>query len=452
MPPPKAGKEVDVIMLSRYSIVIPLPETEEFLVFNSLYGTAVVLNKELFSLIQSEERKPASLREKYCEEIATLHEMGILLSNGQREVERLRQWYRMFQNDSSYMNVTILSTFKCNLDCVYCYEEDRKRACSMDEQTTRNVIEWIKHKVEEAELDTLNITFYGGEPLLNVECIEHISNDLFPWLEERGIELGARIITNGVLLTKKMTRRLVECGIQSATVTLDGRARAHDAKRPFPGGAGTFDMIIHNLLDIRGEIDVNVTCNFDETNFESAVSLLDYLEQINLKPFISNLTFKPIKDMEQSRTSTSAFHCQGAGYTEDEVVKIMELQSRMELKGYPARKTFSLGPCEIHHRYSYTIDVEGYLYPCSGFVGMPSFRLGNVAGGSGASKDAFIDSLSIPAECTDCPYFTSCGGGCRYLSYIRTKDIHDSACELTYFETSAPYFLKNSLKQGIIAT
>ncbi len=82
----------------------------------------------------------------------------------------------------------------------------------------------------------INITWFGGEPLMNFKEIERISSSLM----NNGVMYAASIITNGTLFTKGMIEKLDEYSIKSVQITLDGKQPQHDKKRFFANGKGTY--------------------------------------------------------------------------------------------------------------------------------------------------------------------------------------------------------------------
>lgn len=57
-------------------------------------------------------------------------------------------------------------THSCNLDCIYCYQEhDGKNRMSFE--TACDSIDWIFANTPE-DMNGVEITFIGGEPLINV--------------------------------------------------------------------------------------------------------------------------------------------------------------------------------------------------------------------------------------------------------------------------------------------
>lgn len=108
--------------------------------------------------------------------------------------------------DISPRVVSIAITNRCNLKCEYCYNIETK-----DELE----IEYLKKLVKKLdELNCLEITIGGGEPLLYNEILEFCS-----WTWEN-TNLGVNITTNGILLEKEILTQLKE-NISSIRVSLN---------------------------------------------------------------------------------------------------------------------------------------------------------------------------------------------------------------------------------------
>jgi uncharacterized protein len=92
-----------------------------------------------------------------------------------------------------------------------------------------------------------NITFYGGEPLLNTDLIKHVVNFVKQVYYKK---TNFFITTNGTLLTEKIIDFLYENEF-NITVSLDGPKSEHDRLRVFWNASGSFDLIWENLQRIR---------------------------------------------------------------------------------------------------------------------------------------------------------------------------------------------------------
>jgi len=162
---------------------------------------------------------------------------------------------------SVWANSAVLLLFlteDCNLNCSYCcyssgaYPLHRKpshRAMTF-EQAIKAIDWYVANKIAALERDPLKqlgLSFYGGEPLLNIGLIEQIME----YLEKRYPGLFFAVATsNGVLLSDKIADILVKHNVILA-ISLDGPEEEHDRLRVDHQGRGTHKRLIANLARLK---------------------------------------------------------------------------------------------------------------------------------------------------------------------------------------------------------
>ncbi len=149
--------------------------------------------------------------------------------------------------DNKRLHLIIMPTEKCNFRCTYCYEDFENGKMS------RDVIDGIKSliNVRAPDLHTLEIGWFGGEPLLNLKVIEEISEFSKGLMQSsKGIFISS-MSTNGYLLDLKSAESLSKKGVNAFQISIDGDRLTHDRSRILASGSGTFDRIWKNLISIR---------------------------------------------------------------------------------------------------------------------------------------------------------------------------------------------------------
>lgn len=136
-------------------------------------------------------------------------------------------------------------TERCNLRCSYCiysgkYIGARRHSNrDMSYETARTAVDKFFLNAS----DKVNISFYGGEPLLNFELIKNIV-EYTKVSYKKNINWG--MTTNGTLLSTEICKFLYENNFNFA-VSLDGPKEIHDRYRKFNDGKGSFDLLFANL-------------------------------------------------------------------------------------------------------------------------------------------------------------------------------------------------------------
>jgi uncharacterized protein len=141
---------------------------------------------------------------------------------------------------------------RCNLACDYCY------VYTMADQTWRNrprmmspalvsvVAERIAEHAQAHSLDSVQIIFHGGEPLLSgadpiLDALRKIRNAV-----DARVNVKAALQTNGTLLTESALDVLRSLDIQIG-VSLDGDIATHDGHRRYRNGKGSHLQVIQAL-------------------------------------------------------------------------------------------------------------------------------------------------------------------------------------------------------------
>lgn len=141
----------------------------------------------------------------------------------------------------------------CNLRCKYCvynnnyYNQRELSPILMNTETSKKALDYIYNFIKNRKDKTLSLSFYGGEPMMNMKTVKNIieyGKKLFSqW------ELYFNMTTNLTLLNPDILKLLVENNI-ALMVSLDGGKENHDSKRVYTNNTGTFDTVIENLRKI----------------------------------------------------------------------------------------------------------------------------------------------------------------------------------------------------------
>ena len=154
------------------------------------------------------------------------------------------------------------------------------------------------------------LTFFGGEPLLNLPVMYYLAERLWAATQARGVKQITSIITNGLLLTEEVVDRLVPFGLKGVKITLDGDRDTHNRMRPLRGGQGTFDRIIENMRRIAGKCQIAIGGNFDDSSVDSYPALLEFLKSRSSRTSSS----RSISNRRSVHPRTPACTCQRLPY------------------------------------------------------------------------------------------------------------------------------------------
>jgi uncharacterized protein len=179
---------------------------------------------------------------------------------------------------SKRLELTLLPTEKCNFRCTYCYE-----TFELGRMPPR-VVAGIKNLIARRAptLHDLQISWFGGEPLLALPVIKDIASHAKKLSEAHGFRFLAGVTTNAYLLTPRVLQELVDLNQTFYQVSIDGTESEHNKTRLRADGAGTFGVIWNNLLAARNidrEFVIQLRVHLKPENFDSLKDLMLMLRE-----------------------------------------------------------------------------------------------------------------------------------------------------------------------------
>lgn len=214
---------------------------------------------------------------------------GLLVDSSFDEFKQFEEMHQdLLKQANDELELIIMPTEKCNFRCTYCYEDYKKG------KMKGLVIEGIKNLVmQKASLgmNSLSVSYFGGEPLLQFKIIENLQSHFKKLKENYNFVLRGEIITNGYLLDSDKFDFLIEHNINNFQITIDGLEEDHDKKRVLLNGKGTFEKIMANLINMSNttdEFNVMLRYNYDNDNILDSERYFKYLSEY----FAADIRFK----------------------------------------------------------------------------------------------------------------------------------------------------------------
>lgn len=309
------------------------------------------------------------------------------------------------------MNYAIWVTTKCNMNCLYCYEGKEKTNLVLSKEKADCLINYIleNEKNENREID---ITYHGGEPLLEFQMIRYITENLLHKLKDKQVYFSTT--TNGTILNEEIIEFLSRYKFEMS-VSIDGEKETHDLYRKFFNGQGSYDVVIKNskiLLEKFPEMRARMTYN--ENTLQDLAYNICSLIKSGFKIIV------PIHDFCESSWS-------------EKHIEVLRKQIEM-VKEYVNKYKASVGICEpldISCRKicnggitSINILPNGKIYPCMAAVGIKEFEIGNIVEGINKSKLNAIhgESNREIKDCQGCSFYNYCDNTrCRIINKVFRK-------------------------------
>jgi uncharacterized protein len=451
---------------SMFNVRVPIERGDDVFLMNTFTDAQLIVSRDVVELLDRvEDADDLSALER--ETIEQLTEQGFLVRDRQTERHDLQAFFREVREGTDTLKITVLTTLQCNFACDYCIQGDHgdynKSAAKMSAETAARVSAWVEGRMDAIAPGRLVLTFFGGEPLLNMPVLYYMAERLHAACAARGVEILINIITNGLLLSREMVERLNPLGLNGIKITLDGDRDAHNQSRPLRGGQGTFDRIIANTRAVADLTRIAVGGNFEVDTVESYPALLDFLAEQDFAPKLSKVTFKPVIREKRAQAKgmipltvvgaegkpldkplngacmTSAGTgvsrvCDSCNFVEDDMAYLREETKK---RGFSTSDGVHMGPCEIHKGHAHTIGPDGSLFACPGFAGEALQSTGHIDGRvEDLRTQAFrnFETLASWEMCNDCAFIPVCAGGCTVASHNELGDMFAPNCHKPSFE------------------
>ena len=455
---------------SMFNVRVPLEDQNEVFLMNTFTDAQLIVSTDVAALLDElAHRGTGGWTSEERDAIGTLSEHGFIVESRDADRDNLRAFFHEVRESTEQLRMTVLTTLQCNFACDYCIQGDHgdynKNAAKMSLETAARVGDWAEQRLEALRPESYVLTFFGGEPLLNLPVMYYLAERMWQACETRGVRMLVNIITNGLLLTPEIVDRLNAFGLNGIKITLDGDRDTHNKMRPLRGGQGTFDKIVHNVRQVAHKTRIAIGGNFDMETADSYPALLDFLKEQDFADKLSKVAFKPIIRERKEQPVAVASPVKGSKFIALTAVadkplggacmtsagaavsatsgcdschmlddQMSFLREETKKRGFPTIDGVHMGPCEIHRSHAHTISPDGSLYACPGFAGDATQSVGHIDGRqepARAHAASRFEALSAWQECRDCAFIPVCAGGCTVAAYNELGSIDKPNCHKT---------------------
>ncbi|UCG92819.1 MAG: radical SAM protein [candidate division WOR-3 bacterium] len=368
------------------------------------------------SLIGDTEQKRKEIHYFCCDLRAIVS--GCLRENEKREAISYYEFNGEFNQYPVLSEIAV--TYRCNLNCMFCYVGDKKYG-ELNTSDTKKILFKICN-----EAQVPSVSFTGGEPLVRQdirELVEYASS----------IGLWTNLITNGTLLNKDLVNALRNAGLSSAQVSIEGpNADMHDA---ITGVSGSFDATMRGIkLLIDTGIPVHTNTTVSRNNLDRLEDIMLITKSVGLTRLSMNLCIPcgsafDKKDLWISYSEIGDYILKLKHRSEQEHMKFLWYSPVPMCQFNPIAYGFGNKSCAAITGLL-SIDPRGNIIPCSSWR-MP---IGSLLRKS--FKDIWESPMLhyfknieyAPTQCHECIDFDKCKGACPlYWKACGLKEIRGRA-------------------------
>ena len=317
-------------------------------------------------------------------------------------------------------------TSNCNLKCSYCFADSEQKS-DMTIETAKKALNFLLTNSDPDS--TLQIDFFGGEPLLNFDLIKQF----IPYANSFKREIKFTLTTNATLLNQDIVSFLNSEKV-SLIISLDGDKKTNDLHRKNHNGESEWQSVMTNiqhLISSRNGSDYYVRGTFTP-------------ESLNIKDTALFYTDNQIYRFSLENAKGSSENCWAISGNDTERIK----KEYEQLADFILEKRKNGIPLDYFHFNVYldtplctprrlsgcgagveyiSITPQGNLYPCHQ-LHIDEFLMGCLDGDNtfyNEQRDKFSQSSILTKNgCMDCWAKFYCSGGCHASSWFENGDIN----------------------------
>jgi uncharacterized protein len=450
---PAALPETALLRPSRYTMTVALKDGSALL-FNSV-------SRALCRIDPAETRRWSAWEEAGTAAVAddpafarTLATDGYLVMPERNELEAVQVAYGIARTKPEQLSLTIAPTMACNLACGYCFQGQDKDKQKLDPRVPDAIMEFVRARTA---AKALNVTWYGGEPLMAKADIFALADRFIAHCDRQGVSYSSMIVTNGYFLTAEVARQLWSRRCSAAQVTVDGVRETHDKMRPLTSGRGSFDVIMDNLKAVTDEtpLGISMRVNVSRRNVGDCDALLDEMERRGLagRPGFQ-LYFSPV-DAGTPEAGTAWEEGLTRGDYNAAIIRLGARAREMKLSPPIETPKGFMGLCVAAQTNGYVITHRGDVHKCWETAHDATKRIGTLF--EPEQLDTSINGMIWRAwspfdneVCSSCKILPMCGGFCGHR-FIYAESGSDNALPCPDWKWStAEYLFARAKALGVV--
>lgn len=330
--------------------------------------------------------------------------------------------------DKNINVIFIMLGFSCNFRCKYCLQHENKHIEIYNKQYNKDIIKFILNQADRNEYG-LAVQFFGGEPLLYLDTIKSIVNEL-----KHHKNIHFTTITNGSLITEDIANYLVENDI-NVSISWDGRTTKQSRI------IDVFETNKENIFKLKNGFALSGVMN----HYNSPKMFLEDVLKIKEE-------FKQYHNYEDDKINFNIDNLHNFTKSDEEIYKLNYEQYSKEMKeifhnflfdneknssvenDYASTFIYRLKEYREEHSESYSrcgggidvlnLDLDGNLYLCHNET---TKKLGSIYDNMESYMNNHKRVLDIPSRyknhCSNCNVRFLCEYGCAI------NKVEDENCE-----------------------
>lgn len=322
------------------------------------------------------------------------------------------------------VELQLLTTLKCNLSCTYCsmaVGDVIQKNAPPPTYSVQQLQSFVRTHLDTPDTPRdVYITFYGGEPTLNIPFMHQVM-EAFPLYR-------FQLQTNGTLLDNVPS--VILRNLSNILVSIDGGQTITDGYR----GKGIYKQVLKHIQHIRPLTDATITARVTYSNPQTTFEELDELTKLTDYLYFQFVADAQYEDITLRYPLLDALVDK---FFAQPLYPIVPLMGIVRNKLFPSLQYTpkTLTQCRAS---THLINVmpDGEIYPCPDMLYDKSLRMGSVT-----QNELAITPFhnAQPTVCTSCEAYSWCRTNClknlllaeKYDDYAST--VVNPICELVKY-------------------
>lgn len=384
----------------------------------------MALTPQLANIFNEGKATPEKIKAQHAELYDHLLQKGIFVCDDADETEAYIRKREEYERSSGEYTITINPTLACNMSCWYCYES-HKNMPAMSADVKQSVLLLIDKLLADNKLKKLNLSFFGGEPLLYFDkVVVDIINHAKMQCKAFDAKLSIHFTTNAYLLTDNVLKQLEGLDV-SFQITIDGGKQVHDSVRKTKGGEPTYARIVEHIHQTLSHgFSVGVRFNYTAKSIPSFIDVVkDFSHLPQEQKQLVNFTFQRVwQDNE--------------GDADQVGQQVEHIERAFEQAGLFVNnaKSYIVPYCYADGVNTAVVNYNGDLFKCTARDFAPKSKEGTLAAdGTLRWNERLRKRMSIrhgSDTCLQCRIYPICHGGCSQMKLEAPDGI--SSCPKGY--------------------
>lgn len=326
------------------------------------------------------------------------------------------------QDGMPYLHLNL--AHDCNLRCVYCFGHGGDfSGCRtiMSKEVAKKCIDFWSAQLNPDKAETVTITFFGGEPLLNKPVFKYTIEYITEKFKNTPKEVRYNLTTNATILDEEILDILIHNNI-NPLISMDGAREIQDSHRPYASGKGSYQIVRQNVQKLSSHFNLKARITLSKNGVPHFTESVQHLWDLGFAEVSYALVAiadpkLSLNEKDMEILLPQITELRKITYQNILSNKYHYLTNLMEI-GFAIQNRIFNHPCEFYNCSSLKFTPDGSIYKCHRMLHDEALKVGDVDQGIHWEMYLACKRLTLPVGCQQCDAKPFCYGGCAQENYV----------------------------------